>query len=114
MMPFSNSSPNLKRLPKILSNYGNELAGVLVGPYDFSIMAGTPLDIRSEQMVEHICQVFALCKEAGISCGSFVDDASLISHYHNLGANIYWTGTEVSLLCEAYSGVCTAFQQETE
>lgn len=108
------SLEGLQVLPKILSDYGNELAGVLIGPYDFSIMAGTPLDIRSKQMVEHISQVFELCKEAGISCGSFVDDATLISHYHNLGANIYWTGTEVSLLCEAYSGVCTAFRQETE
>lgn len=99
-------------LPQILEIYGKELSGVLIGPYDASIMLGTPLDILSKKMTEFIRNVFTLCKEAGISCGSFVDGPEFFRHYRELGANVYWTGTDVGLLCAAFNNLCTAFEKE--
>ena len=87
---------------------------MLIGPYDSSIMIGTPLDITSDPMTDYIRRVFDICCEAGVSCGSFVDDAGMIGRYRELGANVYWTGTEISLLCEAYGNLCRAFKEKTE
>lgn len=107
------SREGLEILPKMLETYPDEIACVLIGPYDSSIMLGTPLDITSEAMREYIRQVFAACAAAKISCGSFVDSAAMIPYYKELGANVYWTGTEVSLLCEAYENLCGSFQENT-
>ncbi len=106
------SLEGLAILPEILEKYGDELAGVLIGPYDFSIMAGTPLDITSDPMVKCIKDVFDIAHKYGKSCGSFTDNAAMICHYRNLGANVYWAGTEVSLLCEAYGNLTDTFKSE--
>ena len=106
------SPEGLAVLPEILNRYGKELSGVLVGPYDASIMVGTPLDIRSPEMTDFIRKVFDLCREYGISCGSFVDGPELFGHYRSLGANIFWTGTDMGLLCSAFQNLCAAFRTE--
>lgn len=107
------SQEGLDCLPQILETYGKELSGVIIGPYDASIMLGTPLDILSEEMTDFIRKVFSLCKAYGISCGSFVDGPNLFSRYRDLGANIFWTGTDIGLLCSAFQNLCSAFQTET-
>ena len=103
------SEEGLSVLPEILGKYKSEISGVLIGPYDASIMLETPLDIMSDKMTEFIGKVFSICNEKEISCGSFVDDKTLIPRYRNLGGNIFWTGSEISLLSESYKGLCEAF-----
>ena len=114
LMPQIESREGLHILPEMLERYGSEIACVLIGPYDSSIMLGTPLDISSKPMLEYIRNVFDLCAKAGKSCGIFVDDASMIAAYRDMGANVYWTGTEISLLCEAFSNLCATFERETK
>ena len=107
------SYEGLAVLPEILEKYGKELAGVLIGPYDSSIMVGTPLDILSDTMTKYIKDVFDVCHKYGVSCGSFTDNGPMIPRYRDLGANIYWAGTEVSLICEAYAALMSDFRKET-
>lgn len=104
------SNEGLAALPTILDRFGSEIDGVLIGPYDTSIMLGTPLNVVSDPMTDFIQRVFACCSARGFSCGSFVDDASLLMRYQSLGGNVFWTGTELSLMCEALNGVCKAFE----
>ena len=108
------SYEGLNVLPEIIEKYKEEIACVLIGPYDSSIMVGTPLDITSDTMKKYTQDVFDVCKAAGVSCGSFVDDASMIPYYKSLGANVYWTGTEISLLCEAYQNLCEVFKVQAQ
>ena len=114
LMPQIESYEGLRVLPEMLRRYGHEIACVLIGPYDSSIMIGTPLNITSDPMLEYIRNVFDTCAEFGKSCGIFVDDASMIPFYRDMGANVYWTGTEISLLCEAFSHLCETFKKETK
>ncbi len=100
-------------LSEILDKYRDEIAGVLIGPYDSSIMVGTPLDITSDTMTEYIKTVFDICHSYDISCGSFTDNGPMIPRYRDLGANIYWAGTEISLICEAYASLVDTFRKET-
>jgi len=108
------SNEGLAILPEILEKYGKELAGVLIGPYDTSIMIGTPLDILSDVMTDYIRKVFDICNAYGISCGSFVDGPELIARYRDLGGNVYWTGTDIGMLCMGFKATCDAFQTETK
>jgi len=108
------SNEGLAILPEILEKYGKELAGVLIGPYDTSIMIGTPLDILSDVMTDYIRKVFDICNAYGISCGSFVDGPELIPRYRDLGGNVYWTGTDIGMLCMGFKATCDAFQTETK
>ena len=108
------SNEGLAILPEILEKYGKELAGVLIGPYDTSIMIGTPLDILSDVMTDYIRKVFDICHEYGISCGSFVDGPELIARYRDLGGNVYWTGTDIGMLCIGFKATCDAFIAETK
>ncbi len=104
------SNEGLAVLPDILEKYKGEIAGVLIGPYDASIMLGTPLDIMSDEMTKFIGDVFSICNEAEITCGSFVDDKTLIPRYRRLGGNFFWTGSEISLLMESYKALCEEFK----
>ena len=106
------SDEGLAILPEILQKYGQELAGVLIGPYDASIMIGTPLDIMSNAMTDYIRKVFDICKQYDISCGSFVDGPALFARYRDLGANVYWTGTDIGMLCTGFKATCDAFGAE--
>lgn len=108
------SREGLEALPRILETYGQELAGVIIGPYDASIMLGTPMDILSPVMTEFIRDVFALCRQHDLSCGSFVDGPSLIPRYRDLGGNIFWTGSELSMISAGYRQLCEAFRKETK
>lgn len=105
------SKEGLAVLPDILKKYKGELSGVLIGPYDASIMLGTPLNIMSDEMTKFIGDVFSLCNEAEITCGSFVDDKTLIPRYRSLGGNFFWTGSEISLLMESYRTLCETFAE---
>ena len=108
------SSEGLAILPKALEAYRDEIACVLIGPYDSSIMLGTPLDITSATMKAYIKKVFDICNTVGVSFGSFVDNDEMIDDYRELGANTFWTGTEISLLCEAYGSLCQKFREKTK
>jgi len=105
------SGEGLSVLREILERYKCEISGVLIGPYDASIMLETPLDIISDKMTEFVGEVFSVCREYGVSCGSFVDDKTLIPRYRGLGGNIFWTGSEISLLSESYRLLCEAFKK---
>lgn len=107
------SNEGLAILPEILATYGSELAGVIIGPYDTSIMIGTPLDICSDVMTDFIRKVFSTCAAAGMSCGSFVDDETMIPRYRDLGGNIFWTDTEMGIFSAGLKSLCKAFQKET-
>ncbi len=114
LMPQIESYEGLRALPEILQRFGDEIACVLIGPYDSSIMIGTPLNITSAPMQKYIKNVFDICKAHGKAAGIFVDDASMIPYYRDLGANVYWTGTEISLLCEAFGHLCDTFEREAK
>lgn len=106
------SLEGLAVLPELIARFRGEIAGVVIGPYDASIMVGTPLKITSDVMTGFIGDVFRICRSEKMSCGSFVDDASMIARYRGLGANIFWTGTELSLISEAYGHLCSVFAAE--
>lgn len=74
----------------MLEKYGEYISAVIVGPYDMSVMVGTPCDIASKEMTTAIQEVFDVCKKYGKSCGIFCDDEVLAAKYRKMGANVLW------------------------
>ncbi len=103
------SDEGIESLDTILDRFGDTISGVIVGPYDMSILTGTPLDTKCPAMLERIGRVFGISASRGVSCGIFVDGEQDLGHWRSLGANILWTGSELGLMGQALSGLCGAF-----
>lgn len=94
LLPQIESPEGIKNLPTMLETYGEYINAVIIGPYDMSVMVGTPCDIQSEQMNEAIQQVFDICKKYNKSCGIFCDNENLAKKYRKMGANVLWMATD--------------------
>ena len=70
----------------------------MIGPYDMSVMVGTPLDIYSDVMTASIQQVFDIARSYHKSCGIFCNTPDDAERFHKMGANVYWTGADVQFL----------------
>jgi 4-hydroxy-2-oxoheptanedioate aldolase len=48
------SPRGVSSLPDILARYNEQIAGIVIGPYDMSVQVGTPLEIDSAPALEQI------------------------------------------------------------
>ena len=49
-------------------------------------------------MTESIQKVFDIARSYGKSCGIFCNTPDDALRFHQMGANVYWTGTDVQFL----------------
>ena len=98
-------------LPEIIEKYGNEIAGIIIGPYDMSVMLGTPKVIGSPVMLEAIRKVFDICNAYGKSCGIFCDDEILSKKYKDMGANVFWACTDNVFFLRGFNQVFDALAE---
>ncbi len=81
-------------LDEMLTRYGNEIAGVIIGPYDLSIMCETPLDFTGEKFLACVHKTIEICKSHNKSVGMFMDDLEAAKKWADSGMNIFWTAPE--------------------
>ncbi len=105
------SQPGIDILPEILEQYGDEIAAIMIGPYDMSVMLGTPFQIRSDVMKEATQKVFDICKKYGMSCGIFCDDEVLSKTYREMGANVLWACTDNVFFLRGFNQVFDALSE---
>jgi len=92
------SPRGIANLPAMLDACGEHISAVIVGPYDMSVMVGTPLDIYSPTMTQSIQKVFDIARSRSKSCGIFCNTADDAQRFHEMGANVYWTGSDTQFL----------------
>lgn len=102
LMPQIESPRGIERLPEMLDKYGEYISAIMIGPYDLSVMIGTPRDIKSPQMIEAIQQIFDICKKYDKSCGIFCDNEVLAEKYRKMGCNVLWTATDKDFFMRGY------------
>lgn len=85
-------------LDEILTKYGHEIAGVIIGPSDMSIMCGCPLQYDAEPLVACIRKTLAICKAHNMSIGMFMNDMIEAKKWYDEGMNIFWHGTEAQAM----------------
>lgn len=102
LMPQIESPQGIDLLPKMLETYGRYISAVLIGPYDLSVMVGTPRKIDSPAMLEAIGKIFAICGEYDKSCGIFCDNEILARKYRDMGCNVLWLATDKDFFLRGY------------
>ena len=90
-------------LPRMLEKYGKYISAVMIGPYDLSIMVGTPRDIKSPEMISAIQKIFDISNSYGKSCGIFCDDEVLAQKYRDMGCNVLWTGCDKDFFMRGFN-----------
>ena len=105
------SPKGLENLPEMLKKYGGRISGVIIGPYDLSLMVGTPREIFSDNMVASIGQVFRICEEYGTSAGIYCNNPDDASTFINLGANIVWLASDLDFFMDGYSRAFDALRE---
>ena len=105
------SQPGIDLLPEMLEKYGNDIDGIIIGPYDMSVMLGTPFKIRSDVMIEAVQKVFDICNEYKMSSGIFCDDEVLSKAYRDMGANVLWACTDNNFFLRGFNQVFDALAE---
>ena len=103
LFPQIESPKGIELLPKMLEEYGEYISAVMIGPYDLSIMVGTPKDVKSPQMTEAIQKIFDISNSYGKSCGIFCDDEVLAQKYRDMGCNILWLASDKDFYMRGYN-----------
>lgn len=103
LLPQIESPEGIKNLPAILEKYGEYISAVIIGPYDMSVMVGTPCDITSKEMVSAVQEVFDICKRYQKSTGIFCDDEILAAKWRSMGANVLWMTTDTNYFMRGFN-----------
>lgn len=98
LMPQIESPKGIANLPSMLDKYYEHISAVIIGPYDMSVMVGTPCDIYSDEMTKAIKKTFDICKSYKKSCGIFCNNYSDALRFNAQGANVLWTGNDGQLI----------------
>ena len=110
-IPQIESPKGINNLPAILQEYGEYISAIIIGPYDMSIMVGTPREVFSDVMLASVGQVFDICKEYGKSVGIYCNNAEEASAYLKMGANIIWLASDIDFFLDGYNRAFDALGQ---
>ena len=102
LMPQIESPRGIENLPAMLEQYGEWIDAVMIGPYDMSVMVGTPQNITSPVMLESIQKVFDISSEYGKSTGIFCDNEEKAELFRGMGANVLWVATDRDFYLRGY------------
>ncbi|MEA4824574.1 MAG: aldolase/citrate lyase family protein [Clostridiaceae bacterium] len=91
------SPKGVQNLDAMLSTYGEEIAGILIGPCDLSIMSGTPLDTSSDIVQSQIRQVVDTAQKYRKSVGIFMGKQEIRKNLE-MGMNFLWCESDMSLM----------------
>ena len=81
-------------LDEILTKYGDEIAGVIVGPADMSFACECPLNFEGEKFVATVKKVIAVSKAHDKSVGMYMESVPMCKRWFDEGMNIFWPGSE--------------------
>jgi len=108
LIPQIESPNGIQNLPDMLETFGERISGIIVGPYDMSVMVGTPRDIYSEETRSAIQKVMDICQAYKKSAGVFCGDVAEAAVYQKMGANIFWLGADLDFFIDGYTRVFDA------
>lgn len=97
------SPKGVETLPQMLEKYGDDIVGVIIGPYDLSIMVNTPLELRSSAIMEQIEEIIKICDSKGKSCGIYCNDEKDAEYWYGKGINLLWTACDLIYMEKGYA-----------
>lgn len=91
------SQKGVDLLDEMLTRYGDQVAGVIIGPNDMGVSMGTGLDMEAPALVANWKKVTEVATKHGKSSGMFMVNDKEAERWYKEGMNIFWIGTELSL-----------------
>ena len=88
----------IQNLPAMLDTYGDQIAGVLIGPYDLSFTMGIETQFENPAFIAAVERVFEICIQRGKSVGIFCDSTEQAMKWRAKGANLMWVRTDEQLM----------------
>ena len=88
------SPEGIAALPEMLDAYGEEIAAIVIGPYDLSFTMGMPAQFDAPEFQAAVKQIFDICLARGKSVGIFCDCPAQAEKYRAMGANFLWMCTD--------------------
>jgi 2-keto-3-deoxy-L-rhamnonate aldolase RhmA len=89
----------VKNLSAMFDKYGDEIAGILIGPNDMSVTSGTEFNTNSDTVSEQVRQVIKICEKYNKSVGMFLMPDE-IEFWRKEGLNILWVSCEMDLMAD--------------
>lgn len=99
------SPKGIDNLPEMIEKYGEFISGIIIGPYDLSVMSGVAYQFDHPVLNENIKRVFDICLENKLSVGIFSDTVEGAKKHMEMGANILWTVTDTNLYVNAFKDI---------
>ncbi len=98
------SKQGIDLLDEILTKYGDEIAGIIIGPCDLSVSLGCGLEQdKNPKVVACIDETISICQKHNKSVGMFMSEAE--KKWYDRGMNIFWAATEEILLIQALTRI---------
>ena len=88
------SPEGIAALPEMLDAYGEEIAAIVIGPYDLSFTMGMPAQFDAPEFQAAVKRIFDICLARGKSVGIFCDRPAQAEKYRAMGANFLWMCTD--------------------
>jgi len=91
------SKQGVELLDEILGKYGDQVAGLIIGPCDMAVSMGCGLDTNADAMIENITKTIEICQKHSKTIGMFMNDDKEAEQWYKQGMNFFWVGTELTL-----------------
>jgi len=112
LLPQIESQKGRLAMEAMLDAYGDEIDGFIIGPADYSILMGVPLQIDHPIMLEEYEKVYEVCRKYRKSCGMWQPDLEHIARDKRMGANIFWVSNDLSYLKAGFEALQDAARAE--
>ena len=88
------SPVGIAALPEMLDHYGDEIAAIVIGPYDLSFTLGMPANFDNPIFQNAVKNIFDICLSRKKSVGIFCDNTAQAVKYREMGSNFMWMCTD--------------------
>ena len=85
-------------LDEMLTKYGDQIAGVIIGPADMGVSMGCGLDGNAEPLIANIRKTIEICQAHKKTIGMFMNDDNDAERWYKEGMNLFWLATETMML----------------
>ena len=92
------SPVGIAALPDMLEQYTDEIAAIVIGPYDLSFTMGMPAQFDHPDFQNAVREIFDICRTRGKSVGIFCDGPVQAEKYIEMGANFMWMCTDDQII----------------
>jgi len=108
LIPQIESPEGINILPALLAEFGEYISAIIIGPYDMSMMVGTPLDIGSGAMRSAIGQAVKICNDYKKSVGIFCNSVEEAAAYKEMGMNLFWYCLDIMIFMQGFNSAFDA------